>query len=416
MDITARPLGVSRAMILISLSALFIFHGTACSHGNSRPTSRSLYSLEGRTVFRTSLPGPRHQAVYSFGENPPPGERIRVANGTVAWLEDQPGGPALAAWDGKIVQRYILHRQGFARNFKDSPGDNSREKAVPDVEDAFLDDFILSPDGTRLAWGVNITTGGTALGGGTFEQEFLVFLADPSGPIRRILRQPYRVDSIFADSWEKWRLRCWRRGTDQGMLVTRYHGGQLSDSEQGIYRLDSTDGKIVPLDEGIDKVIGFSEDGRLLAHTANEESCCGGVNYTNNVVGVKDLSTGKDRTIFDEWARFGNKPVDPGDVEKVEWEDYIPAAAFFSPGDVLVALSVGKWSFRHPGTARMLTFIIPLAGSGRELVLPDRSALGWLHDSALILTGGGSTFLLDLTTGEETLLLKPPAVALEVAP
>lgn len=403
-------------MILISLSALFIFQGTACSHVNSPPTPRSLYSLEGRTVFRTSLPGPQRQAVYSFGENPPPGGRIRVANGKVAWLEDQPGGPALAVWDGKIVRRHPLPRHGFARNFTGLAGDHGTEKAVPDMEDTFLDDFLLSPDGTRLAWGVNITTGGTALGGGTFEQEFLVYLADSFDPPRRILRQPYRVDSIFADSWEKWRLRFWLRRTDQGMLITRYHGGQLSDSERGLYRLDSTDGKIVPLDEGIDKVIGFSEDGRLLAHTANEKSCCGGVNYTNNVVGVKDLSTGKDRTIFDEWARFGNKSVDPGDVEKVEWEDYIPEAAFFSPGDGLVALSVGKWSFRHPGTARMLTFIIPLAGSGRELVLPDRSALGWLHDGVLILTGGGSTFLFDMTTGEETLLLKPPAVPLEVAP
>jgi hypothetical protein len=284
------------------------------------------------------------------------------------------------------------------------------------MEDTFLDDFVLSPDGARFAWGVNITTGGTALGGGTFEQEFLVYLADLAGPPRLVLRQPYRVDGIFADSWEKWRLRFLFLGTDQGMLITRYHGGQLSDSERGLYRLDTAEGKVVPLDEGIDKVIGFSEDGRLLAHTANEESCCGGVNYTNNVVGVKDLTTGKDRTIFDEWARFGNKSVDPGDVEKVEWEDYIPEAAFFSPGDGLVALSVGKWSFRHPGTARMLTFIIPLAGYGKELVLPDRSALGWLHDSALILTGGGSTFLFDMKTGEETLLLNPPAVPLEVAP
>jgi hypothetical protein len=70
--------------------------------------------------------------------------------------------------------------------------------------DAYLSTFLLSPDGSKIAWNVNVITGLSPVDAGTSRQRHVIYRADIDGKNRElVLEQNY-------DRPEDQTRRAWR--------------------------------------------------------------------------------------------------------------------------------------------------------------------------------------------------------------
>ena len=183
--------------------------------------------------------------------------------------------------------------------------DGEISRLVPRIADAYLSTFLLSPDGSKIAWNVNVISGLSSEDAGTSRQQHIIYRADIDGKNRKlVLKQNYDVTGIFADATEDRRLFRWSRTNPEWIYFTRFEGKQLGVVHVGLYRCNIQTGSLEVVDDTIEEVLALSEDETLAAYTPNEGSCCGGINQTNNQVivsrlrrmgGVRQQTTGTGR-------------------------------------------------------------------------------------------------------------------------
>ena len=291
--------------------------------------------------------------------------------------------------------------------------DGEISRVVPRIGDTYLSAFLLSPEGSKIAWNVNVITGLSPEDAGTSRQRHIIYRADIDGKNRKlVLEQNYDVTGIFADATEDRRLFRWSRTNPEWIYFTRFEGKQLGVVHSGLYRCNIRTGSLEVVDDTIEEVLALSEDDTLAAYTPNEGSCCGGINQTNNQVIVKNLKTGKGSVVFDEWEEFANKPLEPG--EEGIGEEIMPASAFFSPDGKRLAITVRRWSSSSSVPSRVMTIARKIKSGGRGGYMEGRCALGWL-DNRRVLLGEchvsnvekrffGSLYLYDVEKQIETLL------------
>lgn len=424
--------------LLVVISTILTCLSLALARPSSLKADRYLYYLEERTVKRLPLPEGNPEEVFSFAVdlNVPNASAIRAAKGRLLWSD--PGIPgALITWDGKRIGKISLPRHRMARIWmgygflwdeeERSSGDRKPdgiEGAALNLTDTWFTGYLLAPDGRRAAWNVNATVRGWKQGSGSFLQRHYIYSSGLNGKnIRQVFSADYVVKDVFADSSEHRRLRFWVPGLKESIYYTRYLGGQLSDLELGLFTCDLKTSVAKSLDDSLERVLAVSEDGRSAIWTPNDDSCCGGVNYTNNKVWLRDLNSGEDKILLDEWAEFENVTKEPGRKVSGGWADHYPTDALFSPRGTRVAILIEKWAEDIKQRPLPLTHVYTLGGEYKEIDLHDRSPVGWGNEDNLIVSrvvretfpvsGGGfmkkwtvkEVFLYNLADGSETRLL-----------
>ena len=350
---------------------------------------RFLYFLKGHVVQRLSFPDLRSETILVFaeGEDPEGLEKIRASAGKVVWVRKEGDVTSLLSWDGSgrsrlPLERHVSMEEGIFGIEYGKDGEISR--VVPRIGDTYLSGFLLSPDGSRIAWNVNIITGLSPEEAGTSHQRHLIYRADIDGKNRElVLEQNYDVTGIFADATEDRRLFRWSRNNPEWIFFTRFEGKQLGGVHVGLYRCNIRTGAVEVVDDTIEEVLALSEDETLAAYTPNEGSCCGGINQTNNQVIVKNLGTGKGSVVFDEWGEFANKPLEPG--EEGIGEEIMPVSAFFSPEGKRLAITVRRWSSSSSIPSRFMAIARKIESGGRGGYMEERCALGWLDNRRVLL-------------------------------
>jgi hypothetical protein len=403
--------GAAAGLVFLSLCVLVL-------PPRAEASPRFLYFLKGHAVHRLSFPDLRSERILVFGEGEVPEgpEKVRASAGKVVWVTKEGNVTSLLSWDGIGKYRLPLerHRSMEQGNFGIEYGkDGEISRVVPRIGDTDLIAFLLSPDGSMIAWNVNVITGLAPEDAGTSRQRHIIYRADIDGKNRKlVLEQNYHVTGIFADATEDRRLFRWSRVNPEWIYFTRFEGKQLGDVHVGLYRCNIRTGSLEVVDDTIEEVLALSEDETLAAYTPNEGSCCGGINQTNNQVIVKNLKTGKGSVVFDEWEEFANKPLEPG--EEGIGEEIMPVSAFFSPDGKRLAITVRRWSSSSSVSSRVMTIARKVESGGRGGYKEGRCALGWL-DNRRVLLGEchgsnvekrffGSLYLYDVEKQGETLL------------
>jgi hypothetical protein len=135
--------------------------------------------------------------------------------------------------------------------------------------------------------------------------------------------------------------------------------------------------------------LSSSLDGKNILFTNNDETCCAGVNYTNNLLISLNGSNGKTKVVYDEWSYFKNygKP-----------EEHVPQNADFSPDGKWIATTIrnfydpsahtlGSNDNRNASgnvTANYKLFVLSSDGIVKR-TLTDRELIGWLDDRNLLM-------------------------------
>src|SRR5262245_50635330 len=166
--------------------------------------------------------------------------------------------------------------------------------------------------------------------------------------------------------------------------MTRVHLGQTTSERVGLYVLDLKTRTVDSTRAFPSEPLALSPDETRLAWTPNDQSCCGGLNYTNNQVLVRDLATGRDQLVLDEWKEFGDSlDLDPDDPRA---EDFIPDHASFSPNGRRLAITIEHWSSAirwRPDS--LLTLIRSVTPGDRGLIRHGRVFVGWQDDAHVLL-------------------------------
>lgn len=360
-----------------------------CAPERAAARTRFLYYVTGNDVQRVALPGLDAERLLEFspGDIAPGPKRIQAAGGKLVWKQVNGSATSLMSWDGSRQHALPVepHTTGHPERFRieyDEKGEI--ERLVPGITNAYLSEFLLAPDATQVVWNVNVVTGLSPGNAGTSHQRHLIYRADIDGKNHRlVLVQNYDVTGILADAAEDRHLLRWSRRYPEWVYFTHRKGTQLSSGPVGLYRGNVRTGAVEAVDYSVEKVLAFSADEELVAHTPNDDSCCGGVNQTNNRVLVKKLGSGRDTNVFDEWGEFANEVRDPGD--EAPGEEIMPLAAHFSPDGRKLALTIHRWSSAKDEPSRVMTTVREIQSGARGAYQESRCAVGWQDDRHLVL-------------------------------
>jgi hypothetical protein len=355
-------------------------------------------------------------------------DSIASCGGSIAWLACRNPAATLLTWDGQRGSAFPLERWAFgmAGFGLDYGANHEIVKVIPEYRETVLDGFMVSPDGRRVAWDVNLVAGMTPESTGTIHRRHLVFVSDLDGRNQSlVLDERFSVPSLFADADQERHLFAWSRVSPTRLYMTRLHIGQLQSEETGLYALDLRTQTVDSARAFPCVPLALSPDETHLAHTPNDGSCCGGLNATNNLVLVRDLATGKDRLVLDEWKEFGDSlelfPDDP------RAEDYLPTRAVFSPDVRTLAVTIEHWSASIPlHPEAFLTLIRSVTAPDGGRIRRGRVLVGWQDDAHVILgrpsapyPGRGtldSLFLYDPVRDRETPLPLTGILPLAIGP
>jgi hypothetical protein len=379
--------------------------------------------------MRLSLADLRSTLLFEIThDNVPAGsESITGGGGSIAWLAARAPAATMLTWDGRRGAAFPLERWAFGYDgFQIEDGPDGRiTRVIPTYKPTVLDNFMVSPNGRRVAWDVNLVAGMSPDRSGTIHRRHLVFVADLDGRNETmVLDERYAVPSMFADADETRHLLAWSRVNSDRLYLERLRIGQVTLEQVGPYAYDLRTRSMDTTRAFPAGILALSPDERLLAHTPNDESCCGGINATNNRLLVRELATGRDQVILDEWREFGDSiAVEPGTNGG---EDYLPTSAAFSPDGRSLAVTIAHAVDSLASPDRQLTLIRSLAPGDRGRLRTGRVLVGW-RDNTQVLLGArratdsdrgvlDSLFLYDPTRDRETVLPIAGIIPIAVGP
>jgi len=292
---------------------------------------------------------------------------IKAASGNLLWRS----GNKLYSWDGKKINAIALE------GFKTSYGYLlENEKVIPELDETFIDDFLISPDGRLIAWNINQITNVIDDNSGTAFIVHRIYASNIDGSDKRLVfKENLKVTGVHADAGLERRLIYWSKKMENQLILSTLHKGQLVDRYEGLFSLNLRNSSLSQINKNVEIFLNFSSDESKTAYTPNDDTCCAGINYTNNTLNILNLKTGQEVIVYDEWGEFKNKSFVVGD--EAGGEEYVPRNAFFSPNGEWVAISiVGN---------KVLATIRKIGSGAATIMLNDKQVIGWIDENRLLL-------------------------------
>lgn len=380
--------------LIIALTAVCtsFAYGSSEEGAGGKPLA-CLYYASKNTIFKLCFPDQTNSLLYAIPQNvlPKRMSEIKYRFGKLVWIPGNKefialgmepykaySGNVLYSWDGAKLNKIKLEKYQTATSA--GPADEVGEEVELGFSDIYINDFLISPDGTAIAWNVNrLKKVIYDNGGGTSFTAHDVKIASLNGQnIRTALSEQIISDGFFADHAESRHLLYWSRLNPERIFLTTHFEGQLVSGSRGLYSLNIINRRVKLINDEEREVLGFSHNERLAAWAPVDGTCCGGSNYTDNTLKILDLKSGKSRTIYDEWEEFGN--INNGSDEKKDEEEYYPVNALFSPSDDLIALSIA-------GSQNLAS--VRKVDSGKEISrIKNSRVIGWIDNGHLLIGKG----------------------------
>jgi hypothetical protein len=375
-------------LVLLAAAGLLATARGAPPAGRAAPP-RYLYYVQGGTIARLALGSLRTETLLALTpeESSIGADSIRAAAGHIAWLSRGGAPGTLRTWDGQRRHTIALERmRSGSGGFEFREDSAGGPEYVPIMEDAF-DQILISPDGRQVAWNVNLITAITAESSGTTHNRHLIVTADLDGANRRLaLDERFLVRDAGADHEEHRRIVHWSTIDPDRVFYLRVLPGQLTTEFGGVFACDLKAKAARPFAPGVERALEISPDEAQVIDTPADQSCCGGMNYTDNVVTLHDVARGRRTVLLDEWKAFGNTPKEEDDTTGApDGVDYGPVNAWFSPDGRRVAFTVAKWDSFADMTPGHIALVAETR-TGRPVArIANRFVLGWQDDQRLLL-------------------------------
>ncbi|HUI09639.1 MAG TPA: hypothetical protein VL221_04875 [Bacteroidota bacterium] len=229
---------------------------------------------------------------------------------------------------------------------------------------------LLSPHGSDVVTWWNRTVALVDTEHGTLEKEFHISrLISGEAGLRETYVDSFKVSGALSDHNEVFNVVAWDPVRPSTIFVSNFFSDQLTNGSRGLWTYDLDTHTFTLVDALVEQFLSISTDGEYLLYTNNDETCCAGVNYTDNQLILLDLLQHSRVILYDEFVRYGNEN---------KAEDHVPVSAFFSPNNMLFATTIEDFQDRN---------MLSSAGPRREGV-PD-SMVGGKH--ILYSRLGGST-------------------------
>ncbi|MBI5196180.1 MAG: hypothetical protein HZA10_07650 [Nitrospirae bacterium] len=164
---------------------------------------------------------------------------------------------------------------------------------------SFVNNFLISPDGLRIAWNVNRITNIIEDDDGTAFIKHEVYTANIDGKDKRLVfKEQLKVKDVFADNGMERRMVYWSRKIKNQLFFSTFNIGQLWSEYKSLFALNIETGLLSEINKDVEVFLNFSLNETLVAYTPNDHTCCAGTNYTNNTVSILDLISGKNVVIY----------------------------------------------------------------------------------------------------------------------
>lgn len=380
------------AVIINLFIALTIFSNSlAAERSNavtSKITSACLYYASGNKIYKLSFPEKVSSLLYAIPQQAMPKKmsQIKLRLDKMVWV---PGDKSFFSFGidnaSKINMLYTFYSKNlneiklekfFTATSSGAADSNTKEISLG-FSDVYLNYYLISPDSTKIAWDVNglIRAVYDENGGVSFTLHNVNVSSLNGKNKKTVLKEQISSSGFNADYAESRKLLHWSIVNPEQIFMTTYFESQLYSGTKDLYVLNIKNSDVTKIINGEMEFLGFSNNERMIAWTPNDETCCGGSNYTSNSVELTNISTKKSIQIYDEWKEFGN---DHSGSDRVNAEkEYFPIEAIFSPSDDMIAISIG-------GDSQFTT--IRKVNSGNEIVKIDSSrVLGWIDEEHLLL-------------------------------
>jgi tetratricopeptide (TPR) repeat protein len=339
------------------------------------------------------------------------------SNGIIAFTQ---GDPA--------VNEQLSIRKGDSTVVVDAPFHDAYLNGSVANEHQRFPSFSLSPNGAEIIASACREVFIVDTAHGTVFTQILVSCLEPG---KKEFNAP-RIDTVattgfHADASFQRVLWGWDFHDPEAALLQDLYPGQLETKvlrlwkyypQTHAYRLASPD---------VQRCFSTSLNGTYVLFTNNDETCCAGINYTDNRLILLHTETGSSATIYDEWGRFGNH----GKLEEHE-----PTKAEMSPDGRWIAATISNLydptshstgssedsrDLSGKVTGDVQLFVIALDGTVR-LVVSNRELVGWLDATHILIQQCAQQFkqvewndvrseprVFDINTGTEHPLLTTDA-------
>lgn len=301
------------------------------------------------------------QGIVAFTSNDPPAnERLYVRNGDSTASYDAPFRDA--SMSGRDVQEsHSFPSFSLSTSGTDIVACASRDLFIVDTANATLFSQVLV---SRLQAGKN-----------KFD----------SPRIDTFATEGYDADERFYRILTGWDFR-----EPEAVLLQDFYPEQLGTTTARLwkyyprtrtYTLASSDAQIY---------FSSSFDDKYILYTNNDETCCSGINYSDNCIFLQNTETLARTVIYSEWDRFGNEGKS---------EEHEPRTAKFSPDGERIAATInnlyvpgGRSTGRKPKidepfddpSANDQLFIFGINGTV-QFVVSNREFIGWLDDTHVLV-------------------------------
>lgn len=384
MRITKKIIIIKLVIALTAVYTSFIY-ANAEEHAAQQP-SACLYYAQKNNVSKLCFPDQTNSLVYAIPRHALPKKmsEIKYRFGKLIWI---PGNQKIIAfgmepykaysenilstWDGTKLNQIKLEKYQTATSsgYVDKAGNVSLG-----FSDIYANDFMISPDGTQIAWNIN------RLEKQIYDDRGRVSFTSHDVKIASLNGQNIRTAlseqiTVIGGELESRQLLYWSMINPERIFLTKYFEGDLNSGLQGLYSLNIKNRQTNTIYNDRREVLSFSNDERMVTWTPDDETCCAGSDYTNNIVNILDFQSGKSRTIYDEWKEFKNI-----DKDTKGGEDHYPINALFSPSNDLIAISIA-------GNEYLAS--IRKVDTGKEISKIKNSRLiGWIDNGHLLIGKG----------------------------
>lgn len=226
---------------------------------------------------------------------------------------------------------------------------------------------------------------------GVLYSEFLAARLEVGDSLFQIpARDTVVTDGVHADAQFQRFFEGWAPDNEDVALFSDFDPGQLSSVSKGLWRYHTLKRSFTLATAESEITLDISLDGKYVLYTNNDETCCSGINYTDNLLILRHLGSRQERILYNEWGEFGN-------ADKAE--EHVPRNAGISPDNRWIVATIRNfrdWNQKSStpesvpaGTRDSLTadyHVVVIGTDGKESKkFREREFRGWLDTERIIV-------------------------------
>ncbi|HNW98926.1 MAG TPA: hypothetical protein PKK00_11000 [Bacteroidales bacterium] len=257
-------------------------------------------------------------------------------------------------------------------------GSNVNPDTIPKSINYF-DDFFISPDGNSIIWSSDCNLTYTL---DSCKKKFQIYKYDLSKQkTEKIFEEKYKFGGLGYSNFEYRKLIHY---SDSGYIYfNTLQQGQLNSKEINLVKYNINNKKKSFVSSKIEKVLLIDDLNKKIIYTNDDQSCCGGLNYTNNLIFDYNYITNKTTEIFNEQETYKNhKSYMPVPIDETI-KDYIPEKVNISENNDVVGFSL--LGIKDDNHFVWLTTIKSLSGKIKTTGFENKIIINWIHESDVLL-------------------------------